>query len=75
VALRIPCPSCGPRPYTEFSFGGELRADDAADVEADFVRVYLAENPAGPQQERWYHALGCRTWFTITRDTTTNGIV
>jgi sarcosine oxidase delta subunit len=25
LALKIPCPNCGPRPYTEFSFGGEVR--------------------------------------------------
>ena len=75
MALEIPCPWCGHRPYTEFTFGGEVRPVEAADVEEDFARVYLPENPAGPQEERWFHALGCGTWFSLTRDTTTNGIV
>lgn len=55
-------------------FGGEWREIDAPDVESDFARVYLPENPEGPQQERWFHAMGCRTWMTVTRDTRTNEI-
>ncbi len=74
MALKIPCPHCGLRPYTEFSFGGELRPIEAATVEEDFARVFLPENAAGPQEERWFHAFGCRRWLTITRDTTTNEV-
>jgi sarcosine oxidase subunit delta len=75
VSLEIPCPVCGPRSHTEFTFGGEVRPVHAADPEADFARVFLPDNHAGPQEERWYHALGCKTWFALTRDTRTNGIV
>ena len=74
MAIEIPCAHCGPRPYTEFGFGGEVRALDAPDVESDFARVFLSENLAGPQEERWFHALGCRTWTTVTRDTRTNEV-
>jgi methylglutamate dehydrogenase subunit B len=74
VAIEIPCSWCGPRPFTEFSFGGEWRELDAPDPEADFARVYLPENPEGRQRERWFHAMGCRTWTTVTRDTRTNAI-
>ena len=74
MALEVPCPHCGPRPYTEFTFGGEERATHAPDPEADFARVFLPENPAGPSRERWFHALGCRSWFTVTRDTRTDRI-
>ncbi len=74
MALKVPCPNCGSRSYTEFSFGGELRPLGATDIEGDFRRVYLPENPAGPQEERWYHAMGCRRWFTLRRDTVTNRI-
>jgi heterotetrameric sarcosine oxidase delta subunit len=74
VALEIPCPHCGPRPYTEFTFGGEDRPHTAPDAESDFERVFLPANAAGPQRERWFHALGCRTWFSVTRDSTTNRI-
>jgi len=69
VTLRIPCPYCGPRPSAEFTFGGELRPVDAPDPDADFDRVYLRVNAAGPQVERWYHAMGCHRWLTLTRDT------
>jgi methylglutamate dehydrogenase subunit B len=72
MALSIPCDRCGDRPFTEFSFDGEWRELDAHDAEADFARVYLPENPEGPQRERWFHAMGCRTWTTVIRDTRTN---
>lgn len=74
MAIEIPCSWCGPRPFTEFSFGGEWRELDAPDPEADFARVYLPENPEGWQRERWFHAMACRTWTTVTRDTRTNAI-
>lgn len=75
MSLRIPCPNCGERPFTEFTFGGELRPIDAPDPDADFARVYLRENVAGVQHERWFHMLGCRRWLTIRRDTVANRIV
>jgi heterotetrameric sarcosine oxidase delta subunit len=74
VALEVPCPNCGPRPHTEFTFGGEWRELDAPDPETDFARVYLPENPEGSQRERWFHAMGCRTWTSLTRDTRTNEV-
>jgi methylglutamate dehydrogenase subunit B len=74
VALRIPCPHCGWRPFTEFTFGGELRPIDAERADGDFARVFWRENAAGPQRERWFHSLGCRRWMTLTRDTRNNGI-
>jgi sarcosine oxidase subunit delta len=72
MTIKIECPTCGLRPHTEFSFGGELRDLDAPTAHEDFVRVYLRENAPGLQTERWYHAFGCRRWFQVTRDTVTN---
>jgi sarcosine oxidase subunit delta len=72
VGLMIPCPHCGPREYTEFTFGGELRDVRTSDPDTDFERVYLPTNGAGPQRERWFHAFGCRRWLALTRDTVTN---
>jgi sarcosine oxidase subunit delta len=74
VALNIDCPHCGIHPFTEFTFGGELRDVRSADPTADFERVYLPTNGAGSQRERWFHAFGCRRWVTLTRDTVTNRI-
>jgi len=74
VGLNVPCPTCGPRPFTEFAFGGELRPLGAADAERDFERVFLRENAAGVQEERWFHRFGCRRWVTVRRDTVSNRI-
>lgn len=74
MSLLVPCPTCGERPYTEFTYGGELRPLEAPDAAAEFARVYLRENAAGEQEERWFHALGCRRWTTVRRDTVANRI-
>lgn len=74
MALSIPCPSCGPRPHTEFMYGGEERSHISPDAESDFARVLLPDNAIGPQRERWFHARGCKVWFTVTRDTATDRI-
>jgi methylglutamate dehydrogenase subunit B len=74
VAFEIECPHCGRRPYTEFGFGGELREVRSREVNADFERVYLPTNGAGPQRERWFHEFGCRRWLVLTRDTVTNTV-
>ena len=73
MTLEIACPNCGARPHTEFAFGGEDRPH-AADPGTDFERVFYPSNVEGAQRERWYHALGCRSWFVVTRDTRTNRI-
>ena len=73
MSLLVPCPRCGRRPQEEFTFGGEIRALSEPGVE-DFARVYLRRNAPGAQRERWFHALGCRRWATVTRDTVTNRI-
>ena len=75
MALKVPCPTCGWRPATEFAWGGELRPVEAPDVESDFERVFLPANAAGAQVERWFHLLGCRRWITVTRDTATNEVL
>ena len=74
MTLEIACPNCGARSHTEFAFGGEERPHDSPEVAADFKRVFYPSNAEGPQRERWYHALGCRSWFVVTRDTRTNRI-
>jgi len=74
MGIKVPCPNCGPRDHTEFTFGGELRPMDASDADEDFRRVYLRENAPGEQEERWFHLFGCRRWLTLRRDTVTNAM-
>jgi heterotetrameric sarcosine oxidase delta subunit len=75
LGLRIRCPNCGSRPYTEFWYFGEVRlavGDETA--EQDFERVWMRDNTAGLQTERWFHYAGCRRCITLSRDTTNNRI-
>ena len=81
MALRVECPHCGSRPFTEFWCAGEVhpvpqgQAAIHEDVEDNFERVWLRDNQAGVQLERWFHFAGCRRWLTLERDTRNNRIV
>lgn len=73
--MIVPCPFCGPRDAAEFRHKGDAtpRRPAYEDGEAAFVDyVYYRENPAGLIQELWYHALGCRSWLVVERDTRTH---
>jgi heterotetrameric sarcosine oxidase delta subunit len=75
MAMKVVCPNCGPRPFSEFWFGGEVVMQDVADpsdAEADFQRVWFRRNAYGLQREQWFHHAGCRRWHTTQRDTITN---
>ena len=77
MSLLVPCPNCGPRDFTEFSYGGETNARPKPDAPvADLARyLYMRRNVNGAQQEWWYHRSGCRSWFLARRDTGTNRFV
>lgn len=76
--MRLPCPNCGLRDYSEFRYGGDATkprpAHDTGDrkVWADYC--FLFDNPKGPHTEYWQHVLGCRRWFRLTRNTATNEV-
>jgi heterotetrameric sarcosine oxidase delta subunit len=74
MSLLVPCPNCGPRQFTEFSYGGETnsRPGPAAPLEQLADYLFVRRNEAGAQQEWWYHRSGCRAWFLAQRDTVTN---
>ncbi|MDP8957984.1 MAG: sarcosine oxidase subunit delta [Actinomycetota bacterium] len=78
--LRIPCPHCGPRDHTEFSYGGDAsrpRPDTTGEVDdATWDEyLYLRGNPSGVHAEYWQHTLGCRQWLKLGRDTVTHQVL
>ena len=76
--MRITCPWCGPRPLSEFTYGGDAGKTrpnlDKATLETWIDYVYLRENPAGRHKEHWHHTGGCRSWLVVTRDTVSHKI-
>ncbi|MFM9887989.1 MAG: sarcosine oxidase subunit delta [Burkholderiales bacterium] len=76
--LLLPCPHCGPRAEIEFVCGGELTERPAdpsmLDPNAWAAFVFTRTNAKGVVRERWWHAHGCRNWFAVARDTSTNEI-
>jgi heterotetrameric sarcosine oxidase delta subunit len=76
MGFKIQCPHCGPRAYHEFSFGGEIRPFETdRNEQADYSAVWLRDNVAGAQSERWFHFAGCRRWLTVRRNTSDNTIL
>ncbi len=78
--LLIPCPWCGPREASEFSYGGEAHIarprDPDALSDADWADyLFMRKNPKGRHAERWVHSQGCRRWFNAVRDTASDDIV
>jgi sarcosine oxidase, subunit delta len=74
--LLIPCPWCGPRQDSEFTYGGQAHiarpspSDVASDTQwAEYL--FMRTNPRGLHREQWLHAAGCRQWFNVERDTVT----
>jgi len=70
--LLIPCPYCGPRSDHEFVWGGEadIRRPDANASDSEWADyLFMRRNIRGACAERWLHALGCRQWFILERDT------
>ena len=74
------CPYCGEREQEEFSCGGEahiVRPKNPTDLSDDQWAEYLfiRKNNKGLQFERWNHAYGCRKWFNVARNTSTDEII
>lgn len=72
--LLIECPWCGPRPESDFTYGGEAhiarpsRPEERSDEEwGDYL--FMRKNPRGSHREQWCHSAGCRRWFNAERDT------
>jgi sarcosine oxidase subunit delta len=77
--LVIPCPYCGDREETEFTYGSEAHVErpkepDSLSDEAWAEYVFMCANTKGIFLERWVHTHGCRRWFNVARDTLTNKI-
>jgi sarcosine oxidase subunit delta len=76
--LKIVCPLCGERDYTEFRYGGDASrqrpAHGISDRRTWHDHVFLFDNPKGLHREFWQHVLGCRQWLVLERDTATNAV-
>lgn len=74
--LRIHCPLCGERPYTEYRYGGDASKrrppHGVAEAQAWHDYLFLFDNPKGPHREFWQHVHGCREWLVVARDTATH---
>ena len=74
--MIIPCPYCGGRIASEFSYLGDAGLAARPDYEASedewAAYVYLRDNPAGSHRELWRHNFGCGAWIIVERDTKTH---
>ena len=76
--MLIPCPWCGNRDESEFSYGGEAHLERPQDSCSDkewTEYIFMRKNIKGEHKERWIHINGCRQWFNAVRNTTTNSFL
>tara|TARA_B100000683_G_C12148522_1_gene414962 strand:+ start:146 stop:496 length:351 start_codon:yes stop_codon:yes gene_type:complete len=78
--ILIKCPYCGEREQSEFTNGGEAHVIRPKDPDALSDKewgqyVFYRSNPKGIFYERWVHTHGCRKWFNVVRDTSTDTIL
>jgi len=72
--LIIPCPYCGERDESEFTYGGEAHRhppkNPTSVTEEEWVEyLFYRTNVKGEYHELWYHSSGCRKWFNVIRNT------
>ncbi|MCG8548697.1 MAG: sarcosine oxidase subunit delta [Alphaproteobacteria bacterium] len=76
--VRIKCPFCGERDYSEFKYYGDaskVRPDFENESIDDWCRhVFVRDNPMGWHVEYWHHVHGCRAWLRVERHTVTHRI-
>ena len=74
--IRIPCPVCGLRDHSEFTY--YRPAGESPDLDApqqNWVQyLFIRENVKGPVREHWHHLHGCRLWLVVERDTLTHEV-
>ena len=76
--MLIPCPWCGNRDESEFSYGGEAHLERPQDSCSDkewTEYIFMRKNIKGEHKERWNHINGCRQWFNVARNTSTDEIL
>ena len=73
--LHIYCPHCDEyREEEEFRPKGEAHIARPAELVSanseDWGNyLFFRKNPRGLHHEQWFHAVGCRKFFNVTRDT------
>lgn len=71
------CPINGPRPVSEFQYGGELRSipDPAVCTDAQWADyVFNRVGSPGVNREWWFH-IPSNTWFIAERDTAADRVL
>ena len=71
------CPHIGPRPVSEFTYGGEATAEpdpDASDDRTWADHVFNVNGEPGIRREWWHHGPS-GIWFILERDTLTDTVV
>ena len=77
--LYIPCPYCGARDETEFTYGGPSHVTRPAlsSTDREWTRyLYHRANTKGLHHvSAGFYSYGCGRWFNVLRDTTTHDIL
>lgn len=73
----LTCPINGPRPVSEFAYGGELRTMPSPATVSDLdwaAYVFNRRGVADVKHEWWYH-IASGVWFVAERNTATDVVM
>jgi sarcosine oxidase subunit delta len=73
----MPCPVNGPRPVSEFQYGGELRdaPDPAACTDALWAEYVFNRNGSPGVKREWWCHIPSNCWFIAERDTAADRVL
>jgi sarcosine oxidase subunit delta len=73
----LTCPINGPRPISEFAYGGELREmpDPASATDAEWTDYVFNRNSVPGIKCEWWCHTSSGTWFVAERDTASDVVL
>jgi sarcosine oxidase subunit delta len=73
----LTCPINGPRPMSEFAYGGELREmpDPASVTDAEWTDYVFNRNSLPGVKHEWWCHTSSGVWFIAERDTVSDAVL
>jgi sarcosine oxidase subunit delta len=73
----LTCPINGPRPVSEFAYGGELRQmpDPAQATDAEWTDYVFNRNSVPGVKREWWCHTSSGVWFIAERDTVSDTVL
>lgn len=72
--MIFPCPDIGPRPRSEFRWGGYVKQKAGAEAAPEWRQQLWLGEPSGAMREWWFHVPSER-WYVAERDVASEAFI